>query len=153
MSRATRWTGRLALLLLVAQLGQPTTVAAHGTRHMIETADAVTVAFRYTDGTVMAFAEVWVTTPGPDERLVQTGRTDAAGRFAFVPTSTGTWHVAADDGQGHAETARVPVGPELVATSRASALHRWLLFASLAANIFLAAALWRRRRAPAMVSG
>jgi hypothetical protein len=152
MNRATRRLGRLVLLLLVP-LGQPATVAAHGTRHMIEAVDAVTVAFRYTDGTAMAFAAVEVRSPGPDERLVQTGRTDAAGRFAFVPTATGDWQVAADDGQGHAETALVPVGPELVATSRASAPHRWLLFASLAANIFLAATLWHRRLAPALAPG
>ena len=48
-----------------------------------------------------AFCQVSVRAPGKPEAEYQTGRTDARGRFAFVPEGTGDWRVVVDDELGH----------------------------------------------------
>ncbi len=40
----------------------------------------------------------------------QTGRTDRAGRFVFLPSRGGTWKVTLDDEMGHRATTEVTVG-------------------------------------------
>jgi nickel transport protein len=88
----------------------------------------------------------------------QTGRTDAKGRFAFIPDRNGPWTVVADDGMGHVSTATVPVEGGQTAMAQpdpfmASAIHEgWLLRAmlglSLIINLGLAASAFRRRGHP-----
>jgi len=39
----------------------------------------------------------------------QSGRADAAGRFAFVPDRAGDWHVVVDDELGHRREVVVPI--------------------------------------------
>jgi nickel transport protein len=42
-------------------------------------------------------------------RPYQTGRTDARGRFAFVPDGVGVWRIEVDDGMGHSGSAGVEI--------------------------------------------
>jgi len=48
-----------------------------------------------------AFCQVSVRSPSKLGAEFQTGRTDARGRFAFVPDSPGDWSVVVDDEMGH----------------------------------------------------
>lgn len=145
-----------ALAVVAAvMVGHPLTVQAHGvgSREM-DPGAAKAMEFLYADGEVMAFAQVQVT--APDGSVHQSARTDARGRFAFVPTGPGGWSVAASDGQGHRAVAKVAVTAGQDARPVAAAAPRApqrigpsgrdvVLGVSLLANLFLLAA-WRRAR-------
>lgn len=104
-----------ALAALVLSSG---TALAHGTHHVVmENTHAVAIEFLYTGPSPMLFAAVQVFAPGQDQPY-QTGRTDRAGRFAFVPSEPGTWRVEVDDGDGHRHRLMVDV-----ATDEATALR------------------------------
>ncbi|WP_428564918.1 MAG: carboxypeptidase regulatory-like domain-containing protein [Solidesulfovibrio sp. DCME] len=158
--------------LAAAMVGHPIVACAHGvgSREM-DPGAARAMEFLYADGEPMAFAQVQVTAPGGS--VHQSARTDARGRFAFVPDGPGQWSVAASDGQGHRAVAAVAVaaqGPALdtgPATDSGSAPAtgpgaapegrsatgvgpgpvQVALGLSLLANLFLLAALFKRRRA------
>jgi len=42
-------------------------------------------------------------------KTYQTGQTDPAGKFAFIPDAEGAWMIIADDGHGHKEETEVTV--------------------------------------------
>jgi nickel transport protein len=117
-------------------------------------AGASVVEFRYTSDEPMSYADITIQGPG-DTTSIQTGRTDAKGRFAFIPDRDGPWRVTADDGMGHVSTAAVPAegGRTVIAPPdpfMASAIHEgWLLRTmlglSLIANLGLAAFIGQRR--------
>lgn len=65
--------------------------------------------FTYTAGQPMDGARVQVLMPD-SQKVFQVGRTDAQGRFAFVPDRPGTWLVEANDERGHKLQGRVAVG-------------------------------------------
>lgn len=92
------------LLLLICPTGD---IFAHGIEALpIEGGRGV--AARYADGSPVAFAEVKVRAPG-EETVFQEGLTDREGRFVFFPATSGVWHVAVDDGMGHATGIDLPV--------------------------------------------
>jgi hypothetical protein len=82
---------------------------AHGIDVWVERAGDVWVATaRYDGGVPVAGADVVIHGPGAGSAY-QVGRTDPAGRFAFVPAAPGEWRVRVDDGMGHRRTARAMV--------------------------------------------
>ncbi|MEM6716632.1 MAG: carboxypeptidase-like regulatory domain-containing protein, partial [Cyanobacteria bacterium P01_C01_bin.147] len=59
-------------------------------------------------GEPMAAATVQVFAPDDPQTPVQSGLTDASGRFVFVPTTAGTWEVSVRQA-GHGDIAAIPV--------------------------------------------
>lgn len=79
--------------------------------NIIEHAPAVVVESKYAGHDHgLSGGEVTVYAPGESEETYQTGKTDAAGKFAFVPDQTGEWRVVVDDGTGHRSELNVAVG-------------------------------------------
>ena len=166
----TRKLHCFALLALAAMLVRhPGVAAAHGVGSR-EMDPGVTrdMVFLYADGEPMAFAQVQVT--GPDGAVYQSARTDGRGGFAFLPSGSGVWRVAASDGQGHraereitvaaaapptgaaAAAAPAPGRPQGVAPLASASASRlgpgWqdvTLGLSLLGNLALGLTCWRRR--------
>lgn len=145
---------RLVIMVLLAALfcGMTSSAHAHGVGHVTETAPAQALRFYYSDGTPVGFAEAIVLNPGGDEFLV--GRTDARGRFAFIPDAAGNWRITVSDGMGHRTEATVVIGNEAAAPPQQASLTGSLppavtavLGISLIANLALGVKLVRKRRA------
>ncbi len=68
----------------------------------------------YEGGTPVAGGDITITAPDSGEAW-QTGRTDPAGRFAFLPDGQGTWTIQVDDGRGHRARTTVQVRAEQTA--------------------------------------
>lgn len=140
--------GGIAFLLLVAA----PTALPHGAAYEREPeAPAEVLRLRYAAGGAMDGAEVRISRPD-DGGLFQVGRSDPAGRFAFVPDGPGEWLVEADDGQGHQLQARIAVGaaPEQGA-ARNVAIPPLALLGALFASLLLNAGLfsaWRAQKRP-----
>ncbi|WP_022661329.1 hypothetical protein [Paucidesulfovibrio longus] len=113
MTREVRKTalGVLAALLLLG-LGHAALASAHGIRriHYEQTATVIETAF--SDGTTASFAQVLIYAPGGGDTEFQNGRTDARGRFAFLPDRPGVWRVKVDAGMGHGFDMEIEVPPE-----------------------------------------
>lgn len=91
----------------------PPNADAHGTDYsIVEAATLMAVAFYYSDGEPMAYAEVLVFSPKDPKVEHQNGRTDKHGNFAFCPDMPGAWRIIANDGMGHRCGATVEVSPE-----------------------------------------
>ena len=73
----------------------------HGLLAAIEAHPSVTLRFIYSSGEPLTYAMVSIYPPGEKDIEYQNGRTDAEGRFAFVPPRPGTWIVHCSDGMGH----------------------------------------------------
>ncbi|EKO37898.1 MAG: hypothetical protein B193_3415 [Solidesulfovibrio magneticus str. Maddingley MBC34] len=100
----------LAALCLVAAVWHPVAATAHGVgSRELDPGAARAMVFLYADGDPMAFAQVQVT--APDGTVHQNARTDGRGGFAFLPSGSGVWRVAAHDGQGHRAEREVAVAP------------------------------------------
>lgn len=78
--------------------------------HYEQTAQVVEATF--SDGTLASFAEVLVYAPGDRDVEFQNGRTDARGRFAFLPDRPGTWLVKVNAGMGHGFDMEIEVLPD-----------------------------------------
>ncbi len=66
----------------------------------------------YEGSEAASFAAVSVHAPDaadPHADAYQTGRTDAEGRFVFIPNTTGKWKITVDDEMGHRVTQDVMV--------------------------------------------
>jgi nickel transport protein len=106
----------MQFLLLLSVFGLslfygPPDARAHGTDYSLVEGEALTaVAFNYSDGEPMAYAEVLVFSPQDPKVEHQNGRTDKHGKFAFCPDMSGTWRITANDGMGHLCQATVEVG-------------------------------------------
>lgn len=106
----------MQFLLLLSVFGLslfygPPDARAHGTDYsLVEGATLTAVAFYYSDGEPMAYAEVLVFSPQDPKVEHQNGRTDKHGKFAFCPDTPGTWRINANDGMGHLCQATVEVG-------------------------------------------
>lgn len=92
-------------------IGAPGLVHAHGAGYGIDNESrVVAVRFLYSGGLPMSYAQIKVFGPGDEENQeFQNGRSDALGRFAFVPDRIGIWRIDANDGMGHAVFAEVEV--------------------------------------------
>lgn len=90
------------------------TVHAHGTGfRMLPGSDAIAVHFFYTGGEPMAFAQINIQGPDPDQPEYQNGRTDCKGAFAFCPDRPGTWNLTVNDGRGHGVHASIEVADNI----------------------------------------
>ena len=147
----------VAVVVLAAAIGPP--AHAHGVGWARENVEgAVGLRFAYTDGETMRFAKVTII--GPDGRVFQQARADREGRFFFMPTETGDWLVRADDGTGHAVSAKIVHGGGgpptaswvggAIAKALAAVFHPVGIFLglSLMANLVGGLAWWRTRRNP-----
>ena len=133
----------------------PAAVDAHALRAVHEQqGEAVLVRFAYSDDRGAEFAAVRVT--GADGKEFQNGRTDARGRFAFIPDAPGVWRITVTDGMGrkveHAVGVAAPGNPAEAAGTDGGNTEQSLplragLGLSLLANLALAACLLRRRKA------
>ncbi|GAB7023240.1 hypothetical protein [Salidesulfovibrio brasiliensis] len=125
--------------------------AAHGLGHrLLESGQATVFETSYSTGEPVAYGEVLVYGPGEGKAEYQNGRTDANGRFAFVPNADGRWNVVVDAGMGHRHTFDVEVDESGRVVSREvkqGTMIPALLGVSLLANLGLAGLLLRRRRA------
>lgn len=142
----------LALACCAALPLAPRTTEAHALRAVHERqGESVLVRFAYSDDKAPEFAAVRVL--GADGQEFQNGRTDARGRFAFVPDAPGLWRIIITDGMGHKTEHPVEVGPaDAPAVTppaddapAASLPLRAGLGLSLLANLALLIALLRRR--------
>ncbi|MTJ94168.1 MAG: hypothetical protein F8N36_15105 [Desulfovibrio sp.] len=59
------------------------------------------VQFAYAGGEVPTYAKVEVYSPADAKVEFQNGRTDAQGRFAFMPDAAGQWRIIMADNMGH----------------------------------------------------
>ena len=59
------------------------------------------VQFAYAGGAVPTYAKVEVYSPADAKVEFQNGRTDAQGRFAFMPDTPGLWRIIMADNMGH----------------------------------------------------
>jgi hypothetical protein len=139
---------RRLVLGALAALAMAPAALAHGTQYRVVGQSQTLVAFSYTDGEAMAFAEYQLFAPGDAGVAVQSGRTDRLGRVGFTPDAPGVWRIAVRDAEGHAVMAQLTMGGGGVAVQ--PGLPDWLGAASLSANAIAAALavqwLLRRRR-------
>ena len=148
-----------ALLSLVASQAQAHALYA---AHTWQGAVAL-VQFAYAGGEQPTYAKVEVYSPADSKVEFQNGRTDAQGRFAFMPDAPGQWRIIMADNMGHRVEHSVDVSADPTAQQAAgqnagnaaaaapgvggfSMPLRVLLGLSIIANIALAAALLRRRQ-------
>jgi uncharacterized GH25 family protein len=86
---------------------------AHGVELKVEKQPgAVAVRFGYGPDEPVKGAPVKVFSPADAATPFQAGQTDQRGVFVFAPDRAGAWRVAADDGEGHREEARITVGED-----------------------------------------
>jgi nickel transport protein len=78
---------------------------------------AVIVENRYAGTEAAAYAAVEIFSPADARQEFQNGRTDAAGRFSFVPDRGGEWRYVVDDEIGHRVEVKIPVGEATFASS------------------------------------
>jgi nickel transport protein len=125
------------------------TAFAHGVRARAIGNTATVVELYYTDGEVMAYAEVRVFSPDmPDVPFVN-GRADRLGRVTFAADRDGIWRIEAQDNQGHKVRTDVTIAAGSAASQHTASGNSWLLWASLFVNIFASAswiATWRSKR-------
>ena len=82
---------------------------AHGVGYHEAAFSSVALEFFYSTGEPMSYREAKVFSPADEKFAHQTGRTDAAGRFAFVPDVPGLWRVVVRDEEGHQAEAEMTV--------------------------------------------
>ncbi|WP_374281719.1 hypothetical protein [Desulfovibrio sp.] len=151
--------GTLLLALGASQAHAHALYAAHtwqGTLALVQ--------FAYAGGEKPTYAKVEVYSPADSKVEFQNGRTDAQGRFAFMPDAQGQWRIIMADNMGHRVEHAVDVSADPTAQQAAgqnadnaasgatpgvggfSIPLRILLGLSLLANMALIAAALRRRQ-------
>lgn len=91
-------------------LGNITAVLAHGLNIEITFSfPSVISSSTYSTNQPAKNVKVSVFSPSDIEKPYQTGMTDQAGLFAFIPDVEGNWTIKADDGHGHLEEVTVMV--------------------------------------------
>ena len=112
---------------------------AHGVGYRTPSFAPVALEFFYSTGEAMSYREAKVFSPSDEKYANQTGRTDAAGRFAFVPDVPGIWRVIVQDEEGHRAAAEIDVAESsLKASAKASVAEEAAPFDR---DIFIRAAL------------
>ena len=114
---------RRALLALLL----PGALAAHEMVVRVEPGPvAVVLRASYGGDDPAGRADVEIFRPGDEASPFQTGSTDAAGAFAFVPSQPGRWLAVVDDGYGHrTETAVEWTGSGAVDVAQPSDGGNW----------------------------
>lgn len=145
MSRAGRAPAACALgAALLAAAAAPATT--HTLEHaVLADAPATVLALSYSDGGLPRFAAIRIFAPDDPQRPFQIGRTDDAGRFAFVATRPGAWRIELDDETEHKASFTVDVGADRATGGSMSLTQKLALGGSVMLNIGLLA-LWLDRR-------
>ncbi len=86
---------RFVLVLLYIHSAQ-----AHELRHELSQSQAIVIRLTYADNTPFSF-ETYEIYPEGSNLPTQVGRTDSAGRIAFLPDKPGRWRVKAQSEDGH----------------------------------------------------
>lgn len=136
---------------------------AHGVGFRQSKRPSVPLEFFYSTGETMSYLETKVFSPADEKFAYQSGRTDDAGRFAFVPDVPGQWRVVVKDEEGHQCIAKVDVTRQFIDGAGQSAglgvkeqsavphgmelFKRCLLGVSLIFNVAAFVLLARRRKA------
>lgn len=81
---------------------------AHGVEVQYQPRQGFEVSAAYDSGAPMANAQVLIFSPENPSTPWQTVKTDAAGRFTFVPTRSGNWQVKIQQA-GHGANLTIPV--------------------------------------------
>jgi nickel transport protein len=97
-------------LLLLCVLGLAAPAPAHELRHEVEVREATVVTLRYADGTPFAFEAYELAVAGAQSPL-QTGRSDALGRIAFVAPEPGRYTLRSWSEDGHGALLSLEAGP------------------------------------------
>ena len=93
---------------LLLALAMPVLLVGHDLVVRVEPGPAAVVLRATYDGADPAgWADVEIFQPGDPDSPYQTGATDSAGAFAFVPSAPGQWLAVIDDGYGHRTEKRV----------------------------------------------
>jgi len=95
------------LMTTLAVLALP--AAGHDLQHTAVPAQALVIQMHYADGSPFAFESYEVYRDG-EKVPQQVGRTDKAGRIAFLPDGPATWRVKAFSEDGHGLDMRVDSG-------------------------------------------
>ena len=129
---------------------------AHGVGYQESDLRPVALDFFYSTGELMSYLKAEVFSPSDDKIAYQSGRTDAGGRFAFVPDKPGKWRVVVNDDDGHRAEAEIDVTQEFMSGGAAGGIVqekkadpvyiRAGLGVSLLFNIAAFVLLFRRRR-------
>lgn len=131
---------------------------AHAVHYRVLERDGAAVVFEVGFGPKEPASYAAVLVYGPEDREVehQNGRTDRAGRFAFLPDRPGAWLVTVDAGMGHQVSFEVDVGQpaegvqqdQAVQGNSLSRREIWIragLGVSLLVNLGFLSVLLRRR--------
>ncbi len=103
---------RTVSLFLFMVFALNTTVTAHAIRFEVDGHyPAARVHVFFSKAAPLVNARVEVFAPGSD-KVYQTGRTDQAGYFAFVPSESGDWTVRVDDERGHRGSTLVSIADD-----------------------------------------
>lgn len=139
------------LLALLALVGAPAALA-HGVVIESRPGPGFILEARYDNGEAMGEATVLIYAPDDPGRVWQSGRTDAAGRFAFVadPQLPGTWSVQVRQ-DGHGAMIHIVLAADdqaLVVTTVAGHEHgrRWLTSLAVVWGLIGTALYFQRRR-------
>jgi tetrahydromethanopterin S-methyltransferase subunit G len=92
----------------------------HAHRILFETVErppAATIKAYFSRTSPLADAAVTVLAPGSDQPW-QTGRTDKAGHFTFLPDQAGDWVIRVDDERGHVGSTTVHITEDFLHLSR-----------------------------------
>ncbi len=127
-----------AALGAIALLLSPEVARAHGANVQARNAEAVEIYATYDSGEPMVEAQVQIFAPDDPQHPYVQGKTDAAGRYVFVPTQPGNWEVSVRQA-GHGDIAVVPVAPGGVLSADFSPSGSFSLIQRL---IMIAAVAW-----------
>ncbi len=156
-SSAAAYRAAASLVAALLVLSTAAQVQAHAlyaadTRHD----GVVLVQFTYSSEEQPTYAKVEVYSPADDKVEFQNGRTDAQGRFAFMPDAPGRWRIIMADNMGHRVEHAVEVAADKNAAAAATGLNagpggfsmplRILLGLSLLANMALAVTVLRHKK-------
>jgi nickel transport protein len=137
--------GLLATLMLIAF-----PAAGHDLQHTAVHAQALVIQMHYADGSPFAFESYEVYRDG-EKVPQQVGRTDRAGRIAFLPDGPATWRIKAFSEDGHGFDIRVGsgAGGTVEAADRPLFDRVTRIFVGVAVilALFAALSLFYRRRA------
>ncbi|MFW5837949.1 MAG: carboxypeptidase-like regulatory domain-containing protein, partial [Desulfovibrionaceae bacterium] len=142
MPRALPWLAAALMAAAGLQFLFAGAAQAHGLSwRSLDVSPALGFVAAFSSGEPASYAEVVIASPESGEVEFQSGRTDARGRFVFLPDAPGSWRVRLDAGMGHAldfelqadEAAPAPSGDP---TQPAATPLLAVLGASLALNVF-----------------
>jgi nickel transport protein len=115
---------------------------AHEVLHSVERGRAIAVKAFFADGETLAYTEYVVFSPSDPKIPYQKGRTDRGGYLAFVPDSTGTWHVKVSTTDGHGLELDVPAEAADKKTAAAGGIASWAFVARPLVGVILIVGLF-----------